>query len=235
MSDAALAITFVDPASGVHGTARSGMTLVFQDGQATSHAEGPAIAGGADGWRVELPGRMALAFAAVGAVGEFTGARAHVCVVTGDVGGTAIDGLGVVTEITTPPRWDELDVMRHVHALFDRDHCILAVARRPAGAGGHGDELVQAHLWNDGKLLAVEDARLSTIYDGEGRPRQASMELWLPGEDFPRRAFGHVTAGASLAMDGLDVHAAVFGWRLEQREGAGLYELTVRQPAPAAA
>jgi hypothetical protein len=61
------------------------------------------------------------------------------------------------------------------------------------------------------------------------------MELWLPGEDFPRRAFGHVEAGASLALDGLDVHAAVFAWQMEGREGAGLYELTVREPSPAAA
>jgi hypothetical protein len=36
-------------------------------------------------------------------------------------------------------------------------------------------------------------------------------------------------------MDGLDVHAAVFGWQMEGRDGAGLYELTVREPAPAAA
>jgi hypothetical protein len=62
------------------------------------------------------------------------------------------------------------------------------------------------------------------------------MELWLPGEDFPRRAFGTVAAGASLALDGgLDVHAAVFDWQMEGRDGAGLYELTVREPAPAAA
>ncbi|MFL5955129.1 MAG: hypothetical protein ACJ76I_13590, partial [Gaiellaceae bacterium] len=74
-----------------------------------------------------------------------------------------------------------------------------------------------------------------TIYDGEGRPRQSSLELWLPGEDFPRRAFGRVTAGASLALEGLDVHAAVLDWEMEHREGTGLYELTVREPAPAAA
>jgi hypothetical protein len=228
-------MSFVDPARGVHGTARAGMTLLFGPSGATSHAEGPSIQRSGEGWRVELPERLALDFAPAGAVGEFSGARAHVCTVTGEVAGTHVDGMGVVTEITTAPRWDDLDAMRQVHALFDREHWVLAVARRPAGSGGHGEELVQAHLWTDGELKPVEDARLSTIYDGEGRPRQASMELWVPDEDFPRRAFGEVTAGASLAMDGLDVHAAVFGWRMEGREGAGLYELTVREPAPAAA
>jgi hypothetical protein len=235
VSDQPLAMSFVDPANGVHGTARAGMTLLFNEGGATSHAEGPSITQEADGWKVSLPDRLALTFAPLGAVGDFTGARAHVCAVSGDAGGRTVDGLGVLTEITTPPRWDELDAMRQVHALFDRDHCVLAVARRPAGAGGHGEELVQAHLWSEGKLLGVEDARLSTIYDGEGRPRRASMELWLPGEDFPRRAFGQVTAGASLALESLDVHAGVFSWHMEGREGSGLYELTVRQQAPAAA
>jgi hypothetical protein len=236
MSEHALTISFVDPARGVHGTARSGMTLLFQGRDASSFAEGPSVQAAGDGWRVELPDRLALDFSPVGAVGEFTGLRAHVCAVSGEVAGTGIDGMGVVTEITTPPRWEELDVMRQVHALFDRDHCVLAVARRPAGSDGHGDELIVAHLWSEGQLHSVENALLSTIYDGEGRPRRASMELWLPGEDFPRRAFGTVTAGASLALDGgLDVHAAVFDWQMEGRDGAGLYELTVREPAPAAA
>src|SRR5439155_21564388 len=112
---------------------------------------------------------------------------------------------------------------------------LVALARRPAGAQGHGEELVVAQLLSGGELLAVEDARLSTTYDGEGRPRQAGFELWLPGEDFPRRAFGSVKAGASLALEGLDVHAAPMDWRMENHRGAGLYELTVREPAPTAA
>jgi hypothetical protein len=61
------------------------------------------------------------------------------------------------------------------------------------------------------------------------------MELWLPSEDFPRRAFGVVTAGASLALEGLDVHAAAMDWRMDSHSGLGLYELTVREPAPTAA
>jgi hypothetical protein len=81
----------------------------------------------------------------------------------------------------------------------------------------------------------VEDARISTIYDGEGRQRNAGLELWLAGEDFPRRASGSVTAGSSLELEGLDVHAAVFSWRLEGQEALGQYELAVRATAPDAA
>jgi hypothetical protein len=235
MSDETPAISFVDPARQVYGTARAGMTLLFEGRTASSYPEGPSVKPAGDGWHVEQDGRMALDFSPVGPVAELGGVRAHVCVVSGDALGARIDGMGVITETVSPPKWDELDAIRSVQALFDPQHAVVALARRPHGTQGHGEELVVAHLLSDGELLAVEDARLSTIYDADARPRQASLELWLPGEDFPRRAYGAVTAGASLALDGLDVHAAVFSWRMESREGAGMYELTVREPAPTAA
>jgi hypothetical protein len=44
-----------------------------------------------------------------------------------------------------------------------------------------------------------------------------------------------VVAGSSLALEGLEVHAAVFRWRLDGREGIGAYELMARTEPPAAA
>ena len=84
-------------------------------------------------------------------------------------------------------------------------------------------------------MVAVEDARISTVYDAEGRQRSAGLELWLPGEEFPRRVSGTVAAGSSLELEGLSVHAAVFRWRMEEREGLGAYELMVRDEPPTAA
>ena len=85
-----------------------------------------------------------------------------------------------------------------------------------------------------GEPTQVEDARISTVYDGDGRQRSAGLELWLPGEDFPRRASGTAVAGTTLALDGLRVNAAVFSWQMEGRAGAGAYELTVRDEPEAA-
>jgi hypothetical protein len=100
---------------------------------------------------------------------------------------------------------------------------------------GHGDELVSAVLIAAGQPLDVEDARISTVYDRDGRQRTAGLELWMPGEDFPRRASGRVQAGLSLTLEGLRVNAAIFGWRMDGREGLGSYEVTVRdEPADAA-
>jgi hypothetical protein len=227
MTQTPLALSVVDTEHGLCATARSDFALVFQDGKAASYDEPISVEDSGNGWHVELPGDLKLEFTPAAQAVELGGMRAHLC----EVG----SGVGVVSEIHDPPRWQDLDATRYVCALFDTRNAVLAFARRPSGSYGHGDELVVAHLWSDGQLKSVEDMRLSTIYDGDGRPRQASMEMWLPGEDFPRRAFGAVTAGASLALEGLDVHAAVMEWRMDTHRGAGLYELTVREPAPAAA
>ena len=119
--------------------------------------------------------------------------------------------------------------------LAAEDHALLALARRPRGAEGHGQELVTAKLLSEGELLTVEDARISTVYDGDGRQRSAGLELWLPGEDFPRRGSGSVVAGTSLELEGLQVHAAVFAWKLEGLDAIGSYELMVRSQSPVAA
>ena len=98
-----------------------------------------------------------------------------------------------------------------------------------------GQELITAHLVGAGEPVAVEEARLSTVYDGDGRQRSAGLELWLPAEDFPRRAVGTVQAGLSLSLEGLRVHVAVFAWRMEGRDGLGAYDVTVRDEPAAAA
>lgn len=227
MSDTPLALTYVDHERHLYATARADFALVFDEGKASSYDESSAIDATDDGWSAKLPGGLDLRLQRVAEPVELGGMRAQLC--------SGASGLAVVAEIHDPPRWQELDATRYVCALFDPQNAVIAFARRPAGSYGHGEEMVVAHLWSDGELHGVEDARLSTIYDGEGRPRQASMELWLPSEDFPRRAFGIVTAGASLALEGLDVHAAAMEWRMDSHRGAGLYELTVREPAPTAA
>ena len=42
-------------------------------------------------------------------------------------------------------------------------------------------------------------------------------------------------AGSSLDLDGVQVHAAIFRWRLDGRDATGAYELMVRSDPPAAA
>jgi hypothetical protein len=235
VSEPAVALAFFDPGRGLHGSLRSGMTLLFEYGKPQALPEGSQITREGDAYAASLGNRFELSFKPISDPLELGGASTRVCVVEGTVGGVTVECLGTVTETVDPPSWDELDALRGVSALFDGSHAVLALARRPRGALGHGDEQVVAWLLAGGEAKQVKDARISTVYDGEGRQRSAGLELWMPGEDFPRRASGSAVAGTTLALDGLRVNAAVFSWQMEGRAGAGAYELTIRDEPPEAA
>lgn len=230
-----VALAFFDSAHGRYGIVRSGATLLFEGSSVDALEGGPDVEQRDGGWHATLGERVDLQFDALGDPAELGGVKATLCRVTGTVDGTSIECLGTAGETGTPPAWEELDAMRSISALFDERNAFLALARRRRGALGHGDELTVAWLIQEGEPLGVEDARISTVYDGEGRQRSAGLELWLPGEEFPRRASGTVAAGSSLELEGLNVHAAVFRWRMEEREGLGAYELMVRNEPPSAA
>jgi hypothetical protein len=232
----AVSIAFFDAARKLYGTARTGTTLLFQGRSPTAIPEGPEVQQGRRGkLKARLADRFALELEPISEEVDLGGVAARICKVTGEVGDSRVDCLGTVSETRQPPAWEELDALRSLSALVDEEHAVLALARRPRGARGHGDERIAAVLIEAGEPLLVEDARISTVYDGEGRQRSAGLELWLPGEDFPRRGSGSAVAGSSLELEGLTVHAAVFRWRVEGREGLGAYELMVRTEAPAAA
>jgi hypothetical protein len=231
----AFALSFFDPDRELYGIARSGSTILFQGRSPAAHAGGPELEADGDGWRAELPGQLSLRLEPASAELDLGGVTARVCHVSGDAGGRAVACLGTFSVTTVAPRWDELDAIRSLSALVDDRTGLLALARRPRGATGHGEELVRAGLLVDGELREVEEARISTVYDGDGRQRSAGLELWLPGEEFPRRGSGQAIAGSSLELDPVRVHAAVFRWRLDGREGIGAYELMVRVEPPAAA
>lgn len=235
MTPEAFALSFFDPARDLYGTARSGATLLFQGRQPAAHAEGPQLTEDGDGWRAELEGRLSLRLEPVSAPVELDGVTARVCTVSGEVDGRRVDCLGTFSITEVAPRWDELQAVRSISALVDEGNGLLALARRPRDAPGHGDEEVRAGLFIDGELHQVEEARISTVYDGGGRQRSAGLELWLPGEEYPRRGSGLVIAGSSFELERLQVHTAVFRWRLDGREGIGAYELMVRSVPPVAA
>jgi hypothetical protein len=235
VTGAAHSIAFFDRDRQLYGTARSGATLLFAGTRATVLPDGPEVTASGEELRAALPGRLALDLQPVSPPVDLGGASVRVCRVHGEVEGTRVDCLGTASRTDRPPAWDELDALRSVSVLVDDGHALLALARRPRGALGHGQELVAARLLEQGEAVDVEEARLSTVYDGDGRQRSAGLELWLPGEDFPRRGSGSAIAGSSLDLEGLQVHVAIFAWHLEGREGVGSYDLMVRTPKPAAA
>ncbi len=234
MTGPPVAFAFFDHAHRRHGLWRSGLTLLFESEETEAVNDGPEVTADGDGFRSVLAGRFELLFTPVAEPAALRGARTRVCRVEGTFDGGPISCLGTTTAVSAAPEWSELDALRELSAVFDEGHAMLALAERPRDAVGHGSELVSAAILVDGVLLDVEEARLSTVYDGEGRQRSCGVELWLPGEDFPRRASGQVVAGTTLDFNGLRVNAAIFEWRMDGREGQGLYELTLHDE-PAAA
>ena len=228
MSGPATSLAFFDPARQVSGSVRAGLGVVFEAGGHQVTSDPPDIEADGGGWTVALGERSRLRFEAVGPEIGVDEVQAQVCHVAGRLVESRVDCLGIAATLAGPPAWSELDATRSIVAVFGRRDALVVHARRPRGAVSHGQEAVAAALCEHGEVRGVEDVRLSTVYDGEGRQRTANVELWLPGEDFPRRASGVCTAGMSLALEGLDVHLGMFTWRMEAREGVGSYELTVR-------
>ena len=63
--------------------------------------------------------------------------------------------------------------------------------------------------------LRVDEPRLSTTYDEEGRQRRAGLELWVGEEDdYPRRAAGEVLCGSTLDLGALRLDCAFLRWRM---------------------
>lgn len=108
MSQPAISVAFFDPAHGLHGTARSGVGIVFEGGEPEVLAEPPALAREGAGWRADLVGRAELAFEPVAPPARLDGARARLCRVRGRAGERQVDCLGTVTETRRAPAWREI-------------------------------------------------------------------------------------------------------------------------------
>jgi hypothetical protein len=132
----------------------------------------------------------------------------------------------------------QLGSIRGVSAWFGPELGLAVLAVRPRGAAGHDHDLVTASLFEGGRSLTIEDPRLSTTYAQDGIPARASVELWLapdeaetsegeePPEPRPRRAAGESIGPVASGRAGqLDVHAGLFRWHAEGREGPGIYAL----------
>lgn len=236
-AELAVALSFFDPDAGIHGTVRSGLTLLFEGREARTE-RGPAEIERTDGqWQGRAGADVDVTLTPVSDTADLAGVSVSVCSVEGRVGAKKISGLGTAAETHRPPEWRELDLLRAISAVFEPGLAAFAIARRPRSSDEHGSELITAVLIEGGELRAPEEARISTVYDDGGRQHSSGLELWFPGEDYPRRLFGTVQAGTSLELEGVAVHAAAFNWRMEGHAGAGLYELTLRrdEAEPAAA
>ena len=111
-------------------------------------------------------------------------------------------------------------------AWLDDGTGVAAVAVRPADASHHEDDSTSAALVSSAGALRVDTPRLSTTYDGAGRQRRATLELWVGADDtYPRRASGEAVRGTTLDLGDLRLDCALMRWSVDGRPAIGRYDL----------
>lgn len=192
-------------------------------------------------WRVALEDGFDLRFEATSQpidLGDGVAARAsglegyeQLCRVEGDVTvrgrSRSLACLGQRGHGWGPAPWERIELARTVSAWLEDGTAVTLAAVRPASAAEHDEEAVTAFVVDppDGPPLVVDEPRLSTTYDGDGRQVRAGLELWMGAEDeLPRRVAGEVSCGTTFELGRLRLDCAFFSWRMEGRAGAGRYD-----------
>jgi hypothetical protein len=127
------------------------------------------------------------------------------------------------------PDWERIESTRTLTAWLDDGSGFVLSAVRPAGVAGHEQEATWAALVGAAGSLRVDEPRLSTTYDEDGRQRRAGLELWVGEDDgYPLRATGEVVCGSTLDLGQLRLDCAFLRWRMEGRSGSGRYDVLRR-------
>jgi len=128
------------------------------------------------------------------------------------------------------PDLESIEVARTLSAWLGADRALTLTAVQPAGAKlRHLDEAIAGWIVEGGEPVAIAEPRLSTTYDGALRQQRAGLELWMDDEGtVGRRAWGEVLCGTTIDLGDMRLDSAFFHWRMEGREGVGLYDVLRR-------
>lgn len=224
-------VGFADADTQIQGVAIAGVgTLLALGGQLTS-APAPQVAGPEDDggpWTVSSPNSYELSLEPLGRAAALAdGARIWLCRAAGTIGSQQLDGLATLRR---GPAADGSALERSIAIFFDAQLGFALSARRPRGAGGHGEEQLEAIAFRGEPLepVSFEIPRLSTTYDADGVLTHAGIELWETDEaELALRIGGEVLAHGELAHPG-GAHTRVtfVAWHHDARHGIGSYEIT---------
>ncbi len=122
--------------------------------------------------------------------------------------------------------WDEIELIRVLSAQFEDGRLLGLAALRPAGAEGHGQEVVVCVLADgDGEANAIDETLLSVEYDAGGLPRRVGLELHRGEGAIPLRVAGNATAVVRAADGAAERTSASFELRLSGSVGRGRLDL----------
>jgi len=139
--------------------------------------------------------------------------------------------LGQRDHLWGAPDLGRIEVARSLSAWLGSDRALMLSAVQPARAKlRHLDEAIAGWVVEDGEPVRIAEPRLSTTYDGELRQQRAGLELWMDEEGtVGRRAWGELLCGTTIELgDNLRLDSSFFAWRMEGRQGVGLYDVLRR-------
>ena len=226
----AVTFSFADPTAGLYGLARLGPPAalavlcagdepVFDGVELQETVEEPRRR-----WRVHLDDGFEIVFDATGPPADLGAGSVQICRVHGTTSAGDVRGLG--QRVQAARGWDPIGSERSLGAWLDDGTGVAAVAVRPADASHHEDDSTSAALVSSAGALRVDTPRLSTTYDGAGRQRRATLELWVGADDtYPRRASGEAVRGTTLDLGDLRLDCALMRWSVDGRPAIGRYDL----------
>ena len=125
--------------------------------------------------------------------------------------------------------WDDVDAVRGLTARLGDGRVLAIAALRPAGAEGHGEELVAGAIGDGDSFSQLEQPLLSTEYGPDGRPRRIGLEIWLSDDGPALRVAGDANAvDESRTEAGIVRVAAALTLRDSAGEGAGAFDTLSR-------
>jgi hypothetical protein len=220
-------ISFADADRQIQGVAITGVGTLLKLGDELSAAAPPELVRDGEGWGVVAGDALALTLTPIAATGAATGAPVAAHRASGSAGAHRVDGLALLRREREA---GGLALERSLAILFDAQLALALHASRPHGAGGHGEEQLDAILLRGEPLdlVAIEKPRLSSTYGADGRITHAGLELWESEEsELPLRIGGEALAGGDLAgAEGPPVAVTFVAWHHDARRGLGSYTIT---------
>jgi hypothetical protein len=121
--------------------------------------------------------------------------------------------------------WKRMERWRSIYAASEA-RGISVFSTLPAGREGHGHELRSAQIVaGDEPPLAFEEVRISTVYGSDRLPTKAGLELFMPGDEYPKRVSGQALCGTTVDAGGEALQSvSFFRWSLDGEPALGAYE-----------
>jgi hypothetical protein len=128
----------------------------------------------------------------------------------------------LVSEI---PDWERWGALRIVSAAFEDGRMLALAALRPAGAAGHGEEMVGGVIVRDGEPAPFDQVLLSTQYGENGEISHVNVEAFEGEDSVPVRAAGDRLASSSGSDEAAALAVTVLAMRMDGQSGLGTIDV----------